>query len=159
MREIGPGGLQLLTDDEGLRLIAYDDATGKVVTEGGKVLGKLTIGYGHTGPDVVAGVEISKEYAMELLREDLAKVTQCVGSNLEVDVSQNQFDALVCFTYNVGTPAFLKSTLLKKLNVGDVSGAAAEFGKWNKSRIGGVLVVMDGLKKRRADEVELFNKG
>jgi GH24 family phage-related lysozyme (muramidase) len=71
-----------------------------------------------------------------------------------VPLTQNRFDALISFTYNLGGSALASSTLLKKLNAKDYKGAAAEFPKWNKA--GGKVV--SGLTKRRDAEMELFLK-
>lgn len=73
---------------------------------------------------------------------------------MKVSINQNQFDALVSLTYNIGEQAFKDSTLLAKLNKGDIKGAAEQFPRWNKG--GGQ--VLKGLVRRRADERELFLK-
>ena len=76
------------------------------------------------------------------------------GCLLKVPINQNQFDALVSFSFNCGSGALKKSTLLRKLNARDFSGAANEFLKWNKSN----GIILEGLVKRRKDERELFLK-
>lgn len=166
--EFGQNGLKLLTADEGLRLTTYDDATGKAVGFGDDHTGVLTIGYGHTGPEATPGRVITTEGAVQLLQSDLAPRVAAVNHLLiGCAVNQNQFDALVCFAFNVGYGAngLGGSTLLKKVKAGDFgtyvegadgvvhsTGAAAEFARWNKA--GGA--VMKGLIKRRADEAKLF---
>ena len=90
---------------------------------------------------------VTQAKAEAYLKSDLTKYEQYVT----VPINQNQFDALVSFTYNCG--ALKSSTLLKKLNSGDYTGAANEFPRWNKSN-GRVL---SGLVKRRAAEQKLFN--
>jgi lysozyme len=152
--EISDIGLSLLETDEGLRLKAYDDATGESVEVGGTCIGKITIGYGHTGPNVVPGMVITKEQAVTLLDHDVMWAEKAVSDHVssEISLNQNQFDALCCFTYNVGLANFIGSTLLKCVNAGNFVQAHSEFGKWNKS--GGK--VMAGLIKRRADEAALF---
>lgn len=134
-------GIDLIKQFEGLRLDAYVCAAGV-----------LTIGYGHTGPDVQPGMTITEEEADALLRADLEKFERCVSEALTVDVIQPQFDALVSFAFNVGCQALLDSTLLKLINVEDFEGAAAQFARWNKA--GGRELA--GLTRRRAAEAELF---
>lgn len=119
-----------------------------------------TIGWGHTGKDVKAGMTISRERADELLREDIADFEADVNSLLKVRVTQRQFDALVSFAYNCGSDidndtiaeGLGDSTLLKYVNAGKFDAAADEFLKWNRAN----GVVMLGLKRRRASERALF---
>ncbi len=140
--KLGTLGFQLLQDFEKCRLIAYQD--------GG---GVWTIGWGHTGPEVVEGLEWSQKHADGVLEADVEKSTEVVAENVSVPVNQHQFDALVSFEFNTG--ALVGSTLLRKLNAGDYAGAAAEFGNgWDTA--GGVFV--QGLKNRRMAEQALFNK-
>jgi len=113
--------------------------------------GTLTIGYGHT-KNVKIGDKITKDEADELFLEDVSEFEQCIKDNVNVPLTQNQYDALVSFCYNVGTGAFKKSTLLAKLNNEDYIGAANEFLKWNKS--GGKVI--DGLTDRRKAEKNMF---
>jgi lysozyme len=126
---------------EGLRLEAYLCPAGV-----------WTIGYGHTGSDVWPGLVITKEWAEWLLDEDLKKFEAYVSGYVKVDLTQDQFDALVSFTYNVGAEAFKNSTMLKKLNAGDYEGAAKEFPRWNKSK----GKVLPGLVKRAEAQRKLF---
>jgi lysozyme len=126
---------------EGLRLTSYRD--------GG---GVWTIGYGHTGPDVYAGKTISLEEAKRLAAVDIEEASGAVNSGVKVELTQNQFDALVSLTYNIGNTAFLRSTCLKKLNVGDYNGAAEALTWWNKDN----GKVIPGLVNRRKAEKELF---
>jgi lysozyme len=134
-------GLDLIKRFEGLELKAYRCPAGIV-----------TIGYGHTGADVKMGDVIIEQKATELLAKDLEIFENYVTKFLKVPVNQNQFDALVSFTYNVGAGNLKSSTLLRKLNTGDYKGASEEFKKWNKG--GGK--VLAGLTKRRNSEKELF---
>ncbi len=113
-----------------------------------------TIGYGHTGKDVKQGMVIKKEEAERLLIDDLKKFCAAVERLVKVKLTDNQFAALVSFCFNIGSGAFGKSTLLRKLNAGDIIGAVQEFPKWNKG--GGK--VLPGLVKRRGDEQRLFVK-
>ena len=132
--------------------------------------GKRTIGYGH----VISSIEekkgelcvdtgngilwipftkgLNQAQATVLLQSDLRRYESAVTRNVRVRVSQSQFDALVSLCFNIGVGAFLKSTLLRKLNEGDDDGATDEFLKWNKA--GGR--VLAGLQRRRAKEAELY---
>lgn len=133
-------GLPLIRRFEGCRLTAYLDA-----------VGIPTIGWGET-KGVKMGDKITQAQADDRLLtrydEFQAKVVKLVTHR----ITDNQLGALVCFAYNVGVTAFAKSTLLKKLNAGDVKGAASEFLRWNKA--GGK--VLNGLTKRRVAERDLF---
>jgi lysozyme len=138
---INEAGLKILKKFEGCKLKAYKD-----------IVGVLTIGYGHTGSDVTDGKTITKGEAEELLLKDLGRFEKGIHDLLKVAVSENQFSALVVFAYNVGLNALSGSTLLKKLNAGDIIGAADQFLRWN--RAGGKEV--DGLTNRRHAERDLF---
>lgn len=138
---ISENGKIFIKNFEGLRLKAYKCPAGV-----------WTIGYGHTGSDVKENMIITKEQAENLFNLDILVHSNNVSKLVRVNLTQNQFDALVSFEYNVGYGNFLKSTLLKKLNAKDYTGASQEFEKWvysNKKRI-------DGLVKRRQKEKELF---
>lgn len=113
--------------------------------------GVWTIGWGCT-EGVKEGMRWTKAEAEEALRREIAKHEMAVTRLVTVDLNQNQYDALVSFSYNVGSGALGKSTLLKKLNRRDFAGAQAEFMKWNKA--GGKQ--LRGLSRRRAAEAELF---
>ncbi|NBB38653.1 glycoside hydrolase family protein [Sphingobium yanoikuyae] len=110
-----------------------------------------TIGVGHTGPEVKKGLKITKKESQALLEADLARFEAAVNRGGD-DMTQNQFDALVSFAFNVGTNAFALSTLLRKHRSGDYTGAAKEFARWTKG--GGR--VLPGLVKRRAAEATLY---
>jgi lysozyme len=137
-------GLSKLKEWEGLRLNAYADVGGTV-----------TIGYGHTGPDVRMGMVIDEAQADQWLRQDIAFAAQAVDRLVSVPLSAYQRDALISFVYNVGANAFAKSTLLRKLNAGDYAAVPAELARWNKA--GGKVV--EGLVNRRAAEAGLWAKG
>lgn len=119
-------------------------------------VGIPTVCVGHiatvTRADV--GKTFSDAQCAELLVRDTSEAQSSVGRLVKVPVTQDQYDALVSFTFNVGGGALAKSTLLRKLNAGDCHGAATEFPKWNKA--GGR--VLPGLTKRRAYEREHFEK-
>jgi len=134
-------GLALTKSFEGLRLTAYQD-----------VASHWTIGYGHTGPGVVPGQTITEAEATALLQADLAECVTCVNQAVTVAISQSQFDALVDFCFNAGRGHLLQSSLLRKVNLGDFAGAAAQFGLWIYA--GGRVV--PALAHRRAAEAALF---
>lgn len=119
--------------------------------------GVPTIGYGATyytdGRKVkLSDPAISEADADKLLDKMLVKYEDAVNRYVQVPITQNQFDALVSFCYNLGQEALRKSTLLKKVNSKDYKGAADQFLRWN--RAGGK--VLAGLTKRRTDERKLF---
>lgn len=136
-------GIDAIKDYEGVRLKAYDDG-----------VGVWTIGVGHTA-GVKRGDVIDMERVDEFLRADLADAERAVNARVVAPLTQDQFDALVSFVFNVGAGAFIASTLLKKLNARDYDGAADEFLRWNKA--GGR--VLAGLTKRRISERMMFLTG
>ena len=135
-------GIDLIKKYEGCYLKAYKCPAGV-----------WTIGYGHTN-GVKSGMVITKDQAVTYLKNDLITYERAVNSYVKVPLTQNQFDALVSFSFNCGTAALKHSTLLKKLNSGYYDGAANEFTKWNKSN----GKVLNGLVRRRQEEKELFLK-
>jgi lysozyme len=134
-------GMAMTKAFEGLSLKAYQDCAGV-----------WTIGYGHVGPSLIAGMKISEADAEALLRADLVDAVNCVNRAVNVPIRQNQFDALVDFCFNAGRGNLLQSTLLRKVNLGDFRGAAAQFGLWVHA--GGEVVA--GLVRRRKAEAEMF---
>jgi lysozyme len=137
-------GLSLTEQFEGCRLTAYQDQ-----------VGVWTIGYGHTGPDVTAGMTITIDAAQALLAKDVSSAADCVNNLVEVTLTQEEFDALVDFVFNLGAGAFRGSTMLRDLNAGDFTSAAAQFDMWDHA--GGAVVA--GLLRRRQAEAELFEGG
>lgn len=144
---VSPEGLALIKHFEGLYLKAYL-CPARV----------WTIGYGHTGLEhndgtVKAGREITEEEAERLLVEDLRKVERNVKALVKMPLTQQQFDALVSFQFNLGKLG--ASTLLKLVNLGDASAAAAQFPRWvyaDGNRL-------KGLVRRRAAERAHFEGG
>lgn len=115
--------------------------------------GVLTIGYGHTGPDVTEGLAIDRNTADLLFEADVNTFASSVGRMLPAGLRQCQYDALVSFAYNCGTGNLKASTLLKKVKANpDAPSIRAEFMKWNKSK-GKVLA---GLTRRRAAEADHY---
>lgn len=164
-------GLDLIRECEGLELEAYPDPGSplfilckknhvspyngqyKELVGWERVDGSpWTIGYGQTGDDVYPGLVITPDDAVSLLSDDLTAFEIGVSRIVKVDLTENQFSALVVFAYNVGVGALESSTLLKLLNKYDYAGAANQLIRWNKS--GGK--VLPGLTKRRNAERMLF---
>lgn len=139
--DYSPDGLKLTESFEGCRLAAYLDS-----------VGVPTIGYGHTH-GVTMGMTCTQEQAEQWLQEDIQVAVQAVNNLVTVPLTQQQFDALVDFTFNLGTGALQHSTLLRLLNSGNYQGAAGEFEKWDKA--GGK--VLPGLLRRRQAERDMFN--
>jgi len=137
---ISENGINLIKKFEGCSLSAYRCPRGV-----------WTIGWGHTGC-VKQGDRITQEKADELLKKDLKVFEAHVSNIVKIPVTQNQFDALVSFEYNVGYENFSKSTLLKLLNQGKYKEAAQQFERWKYA--GGK--VLAGLERRRQAEKNLF---
>jgi len=166
MREINPAGLDLIKSFEGItdgdpQTVNLDPYLDPV--------GIWTIGWGHAirvGNAYLRGPEnrepacalypggITLTQAEALLRADVLDTCRDVESLIQVPLTDNQFAALVSFTYNLGAGNLKKSTLLRLVNEGNFEGAAKEFHKWNKA--GGH--VLPGLTRRRAAEAELFSR-
>ena len=144
MLRTSQAGIDLIKHFEGLRLTAYQ-CSAEV----------WTIGYGTTftalGP-VKEGDRITESEAETLLMSDVRLFEHRVRDNVLVQMTQHQFDALVSFTYNVGSGALSGSTLLRKLNRLDIGGAADEFLRWNRAD----GKVVEGLTKRRKAERAMF---
>ncbi|MDO0888510.1 lysozyme [Acinetobacter pittii] len=138
-------GVDLITGFEGTRFKAYDDG-----------VGVWTIGTGTTvypnGVKVKKGDTCTAEQAKTYFKHDLAKFEKAVNESVTVPLTQNQFDALVSLTYNIGSGAFKSSNLLKLLNKGDYQGAADQLLRWNKAK----GKVLNGLVRRREAERTLF---
>lgn len=134
-------GIDLIKSFEGLELKAYKDS-----------VGIWTWGYGSTGPHVTPDKVGTKEEAEQLLKKDLERFEKGVSDLVKVPLSQNQYDSLVSFSFNLGLSNLKSSTLLKKLNASDYIGASKEFERWN--RAGGK--VLAGLTRRRIAERDLF---
>ncbi|MNN30269.1 Lysozyme RrrD [compost metagenome] len=133
-------GLSLIKSFEGLRLQAYQDS-----------VGVWTIGYGATR-SVQPGMKVSKEQAERMLLSDVKRFEPEVERLITSPLNQNQWDALVSFTYNLGAANLESSMLRRLLNAGNYVAAAEQIPRWNKA--GGK--VLPGLVRRRAAERELF---
>ncbi len=139
----GRKGLELIKSFEGLELKAYKCPANV-----------LTIGYGSTGAHVKPNMVLTEKQAENLLCQDLVRFERAVTRLVTVPITQNQYDALVSFTFNLGEGNLSKSTLLKRVNARDFAGAQKEFAKWNKAN----GVVLSGLTRRRAAEARLFGE-
>ena len=142
---ISENGIEFIRQLEGEKLTAYPD-----------IVGIWTIGVGHTGfvdgKPVARGMAITKEKSKELLTADLKRLESAVNDAVQVTLTQNQFDALVSLAFNIGEGAFVRSTLVNKLNAGDKKGAAEQFLVWKNA--GGR--VSQGLLNRRQKEKAMF---
>ena len=138
---------QMIRDFEGCKLIAYQDS-----------VGVWTVGVGHCGvvgnDPVGPGMRITQQQADELLAMDLERFETSV-ERLCPGCSQQQFDALVSFAFNLGAGALQNSTLRKHHNNRDHAAATREFGKWNHA--GGK--VLAGLTRRRNAEAAVYARG
>ncbi len=143
-------GIELIRHFENFKATSYDDG-----------VGVWTIGYGTTrirGVKVVPGMTCTHEQALEWLAADVVSAEHDVHRLTHVNLQQQQFDALVSFTYNVGEGGLAQSTLLKRINT---SSPITEkmFTDWNKGRVNKVLVPLAGLTRRRKAEFHLYTTG
>lgn len=120
--------------------------------------GVLTIGYGHTGPDVKPGMEITAPQAVALFNADVDKFARSVEASLAgVSLKQKQFDAVVSLAYNIGLSGLKKSTLYRKVKANpDDPTIRTEFMKHVNARANGVLKPLPGLVKRRRAEADHY---
>jgi len=133
-------GVALTERFEGCKLTAYQDQ-----------VGRWTIGYGHT-LGVFPDQTCTQEQAEAWLQEDTEWAVKVVNALVTVPLSQGEFDALVDFTFNLGSGSIQHSTLLKLVNAGQFEAAANEFAKWDMA--GGKHVA--GLLRRRIAEEQEF---
>jgi lysozyme len=136
-------GLKLTESFEGCVLTSYRD-----------IGGVWTIGYGHT-KEVRSGMHCDQAMAEAWLLMDVKNAEQAVNLFVVVPLSQDEFDALVDFVFNLGAGNFLRSTLLILLNTEDYLGAADQFERWDRAN--GKEVA--GLLRRRIAEENLFKGG
>lgn len=113
----------------------------------------ITIGYGHTGPEVRMGDTLTPPEAEALLALDLIRFERGVDEMLKRDVTQSQFDALVSLAFNIGLGNLKGSTLMKRLNAGEDAAAQEQFLVWNRA----AGQVMKGLQRRRKAESLVFS--
>lgn len=132
LNKLSSQAVELIKSFEGFSATPYPDAGG------------FSIGYGHfiqAGENLLG--PLSFDGALELLKKDVAVAQNAIDRYVEVALSQNQYDALTSFVYNVGSGNFRSSTLLKLLNYGDYQGAADQLLRWQHA-------------ERRAQERDLF---
>ena len=138
-------GLQAINKSEGCKLKAYQDTKGV-----------WTIGWGQTGEGICEGLEWTQEQADAARDTHVAGVEKAVSKALKRAANQNQFDAFMALTFNIGVYAFQTSTVLRQHNAGNFRDAAAAFLMWNKETINGVLTYNAGLNNRRQREKALY---
>lgn len=143
--QLGTQGESLIKSFEKLRLVAYKPTPKD----------KWTIGWGHTGLEVVEGLVWTPVEAEEYFRRDVSWAVAKVIATTDVPLTQTQFDALVSFTFNVGATAEGHSTLIMYVNQRKWVAVVAEFAKWNKQ----AGEVVPGLIARRDAEAALFMEG
>ncbi len=150
--QLSTNGFNVIKNFEGLSLSAYRDEAGV-----------WTIGYGstryHDGITVKPGDKLGSEVQADaLFRNTMGQYQNAVNRYVKVPLSQNQFDALVSFTYNVGVGGLEESTLLIKLNEKNYIEAAAHFLAWDKitDPKTGQKIVSETLLERRKEESRLF---
>lgn len=143
--KVSASGLEIVKKHEGLRLTAYRCPAGV-----------WTIGYGVTSRAgvgaVTPGMKITAAQAEDMLRDALGVFERGVQDALTRRPTQSQFDAMVSLAYNIGIPAFKRSSVLRHFNAGDMDKAAGAFLMWNKAN----GKVLPGLTRRRGDERALF---
>lgn len=146
---VSEAGLKHLQQAEGSRLKAYKD-TG----------GIWTIGFGHTGTvdgiPIHEGMTITKAQEWELLKQDKEKFERAVNSVIKVPLTQNQFDALFSFAYNLGETGLRKSSVAKLINAGNYAAAADKMLEFNKVKKNGEYQFEQGVFNRRKREREMF---
>lgn len=144
--KISQKGIDLIKEFEGFSAKMYKDA-----------VGLPTIGYGTLidtkEENYLKTKIITKQEAEQLLRKDVEIFESSVNKMITSKINQNQYDAIVCFVYNLGANNFRKSTLLKKININPNDKTIRdEFMKWNKA--GGMI--LKGLTRRRKAEADLY---
>ena len=142
--QISAEGIKLIKKFEGCKLEPYRCSANV-----------LTQGYGHT-KTVVEGQSWSQEHAEHMLELDLQEFEQAVRELITVDLNEDQFSALVAFTFNVGRNNLATSTLRKVLLAKEYDEAPDQIRRWNKATVNGEKVVLDGLVRRRNAEALLF---
>jgi lysozyme len=154
--QISENGLELLKQWEGFKLEVYKDSAGlptigvgHLITKSEQASGNIVI---NGSPIAYAG-GLTDQQVLDLLAQDVAPAEKAVNGGVKAGLNQNQFDALVSFTFNVGAGAFTSSTLLKVLNQGQYDAVPDQLRRW--TRAGGQVV--QGLVNRRENEIKLWN--
>ena len=148
--------IDLLERLEGLSNVVYVDSAHKKTIGIGHLLSAeelLTSKIRINGQYIDYSLGITTKQCYDLCRQDLERFCEAVDEIIDVDLSQNQFDALVIFCFNVGINSFRESTLVKLLNQGEYDNVPDQLLRWNKAR----GVVVHGLTNRRKAEIKLWN--
>lgn len=143
-QKVSRAGVELIKSFEGLRQTAARLPDGR-----------WTIGYGHTF-SAREGARVTQEDADALLRFDLLPIADSLNNMILVPLNQNQFDALVSFSFNIGIDNFASSTVLKRINEGRMTEAALAMDAWRSAEFNGQTYVLAPLIRRRAAEKNLF---
>ena len=138
--QISKTGIELLKHFEGCELKAYQDS-----------VGVWTIGYGHTKV-IYEGLEITQLEAEKMLQDELPEYEGYITDKVVPMLQQHEYDALVCWVYNLGPTNLSSSTLLKRLNAGEFKDVPFQMKRWDKA--GGQPLL--GLTRRRNAEALLF---
>lgn len=117
--------------------------------------GRWTIGFGHT-LTAREGAQVSEQDAEALLLYDLIAIAHAVNEQTYTPLTQNQFDALCCFAFNIGIDNFKRSSVLRRVNEGSLLQAACAMEMWRKADFEGERIVVDALVRRRSAEKTLF---
>ncbi len=152
---ISEQGLQMIKNFEGFVAKPYNDPAGHCSVGYGKLLHSGNCN-GTDAAEQPYANGISEEEAERLLTDSVNEFQRTVNESVTVALNQNQYDSLVSFTYNIGSAAFKKSTLLKALNQGNYSAVPIEMKKWVYGTVDGKKAVLPVLEKRRKAEAELF---
>lgn len=136
-------GIGLIKYYEGLRTKSYRD-----------VASIYTIGYGHTGRDVLPGQLITEYQAEQLLIKDVVRFENYVNKTIMRLLRWHEFDALISFTFNAGYQ--LKNGLKLAVNNGNTGATILLLKRYNRAKVNGVYVVLPGLVKRRTSEAQLY---
>lgn len=149
---ISEAGIDLIAEFEGFIATPYNDP-----------VGHCTIGIGHllhrgncTDSDRQQAGIMTYTEAVVLLRQDARRYEDAVNRLITVQLNQNQFDALVSFTFNLGYGALEGSTLRARLNAGQHDQVCDQLRRWNKAELNGVMVELAGLTRRREAECTLW---
>ena len=146
---ISEAGMALIAEFEGFSATPYDDPAGHCTIGIGHLLHR-----GNCTPDDRA--DISYANAVHMLQQDVRRYEDAVNQSVTVVLNQNQFDALVSFTFNLGQAALARSTLLTVLNHGHYHLVCEQLRLWNKAEVNGVLIELAGLTRRREAECTLW---
>jgi lysozyme len=139
-------GLNFISQWEGCVLHIYKD-----------VAGLPTIGIGHLIKNGESFSTITKEQALDLLAKDVKLCEDAINKNIKVELNQNQFDALISWSFNCGVGVLQSSTLVKRLNDGFYEEVPSHLLDWCKATINGKIAVNQGLYNRRKSEGELWS--